>query len=351
MSKENSSAKHVSQEINRVLASTPDSNSVFDNENLKETIKNIIEADKKFEQESGVFFTTGSNAFETAQKFTEIHVEQYRNGGRPSLPALAIHHAEKMGFDTESPEYKAMILVSVRAEMQIVASPEYHSKHHYMDVAAMTANLLEKNDEMSGGLSKKDMALAFTAAIGHDLEHNGKGNPKGSPFFNEEKSYSLMEPLLREAGLEDKDMAKINMILLTTSPDGPHKFLKDVAKAQRERKDIDFSKIDPDNKFPELKALANDNSLTQMAAVVSDSDLYASAGVDIKVNKLMSNLLSKETGMDLNSDGARKYFLDNIVGRDGFASNAGRAVANEALENMRSETNKRLSNISKPKAL
>ena len=53
------------------------------------------------------------------------------------------------------------------------------------------------------------------------------------------------------------------------------------------------------------------------------SILYASAGAGIKANKEMSKRFSRETGNDLTTDAARRYFLDNIVGKDGFASAAG----------------------------
>ncbi len=41
-------------------------------------------------EKGGVFFQLGSDAVQTAEAFTQIHIEQYRKTGRPSLPALAI---------------------------------------------------------------------------------------------------------------------------------------------------------------------------------------------------------------------------------------------------------------------
>lgn len=345
MSEHISQARRVAKEIICVLQDNPDA--FRNDERLQKTLTEILTLDNDFEEKGGVFFHTGSDAFETAKRFTQIHVEQYRETGRPSLPALAVHHAGQIGLDKDSPEYKAMILVAVRAEMKAAVTPEYHSKFHYMDVAAMTANLLEKNNEMAGlgdesavRLTKQEQALAFIAAIGHDLDHDGHGNPKDNPTLNEQKSFELMLPLLEEAGLSGADISKMHTILMTTSPNGPHAVLKAVAKAQREGQPVDFAM----NFFPELQALVDDPRLTQMAAIVSDADLYASSGAGIKSSALMSRLLTAEGkgAMDFTADSARKFFLDTIVGKDGFKSHAGREVANKSLELLRQETDHRL---------
>ena len=67
----------------------------------------------------------------------------------------------------------------------------------------------------------------------------------------------------------------------------------------------------------------------------------------------MSALLTAETKKagataDLTTDEARKFFLDNIVGKEGYASNIGRAVAGESLEALRKETERRLAKTPKP---
>ena len=184
------SAEQVAREVSRVLAESNGGGSLATDARLAATVQNIQAIDQSFQQQGGVFFQTGANAFETAERFTQIHVEQYRETGRPSLPALAVHHAEKLGLDHNSPEYRAMILVAVRAEMETAIKPDYHSKNHFLDVAAMTANLLEKNNEMAASgrgtpLTKQEQALTFISAIGHDLDHEGKGNAPGDPLFNE----------------------------------------------------------------------------------------------------------------------------------------------------------------------
>lgn len=347
-------ARRIAAEVSRVVQQSPNAaNSFAGHENVQTVLRDIQALDRNFSQTGGVYFQAGSNAFQTAEDFTRIHIEQYRQSGRPSLPALALHHAEKLGLDNNSPEYKAMILVAARAEMKLASTPDYHSQFHYTDVAAYTANLLEKNNDMvnanHGGkpLSKKEQALTFLAAIGHDLDHDGNGNPAHDPLFNEEKSFNKMLPLLQEAGLGAQDIKTVHTILQTTSPNGPHAVLKEAAQAQREGRTANWDKVDKDNKFVDLRAeLEQSPKMTQMAAMVSDADL-AGSSISMKSNQVLSELLTAEVkkaggNLDFTTDGSRKFFLDNIVGKDGYASDAGRATANDAFMALRNETEQRL---------
>jgi hypothetical protein len=368
------SPDQIAREISRVLAENPQALAdIGGNEQIQRTLQNITELDRSFQERGGVFFHSGSNAFETAERFTQIHVEQYRETGRPSLPALAVHHAEALGLDKGSAEYKAMLMVAVRAEMETSVKPDYHSKNHYLDVAAMTANLLEKNNDMVAqgkgiAMTKQDQALAFIAAIGHDLDHEGKSNPSTDPLFNEKKSFAIMEPLLKDAGLSPQQIADARTILMTTSPNGPHAMLKTMAKGIRDGEPITIEGIQElDRAFNEklgktagnlglqqldfsedLGRLNNNPKLIQMAAMVSDADLYASGGAGMKANEVMSRLLTDEgakynnSKLDFTTDGSRKFFLDGIVGQEGFASDAGRETANEMFKAMRTETEQRL---------
>ncbi len=339
---------------------------------FNQTLANIGTLDSTFQSRGAMFFETGSNAFETADKFTQIHIDEYRSNGRPSLPALAAHHAEKLGLDTGSPEYKAMLLVATRAEVEHSVMPDYHNQFHYTDVAAMTANLLAKNNEFvaSGDargvpLTKQEQALTLMTAIGHDIDHAGKSNPPNDPLYNETQSFKAMEPLMREAGLTEQQIKNVHTILMTTSPNGPHAILKSLAKGDREGapatldgiKEADFEGkkkmgIDPATikplDFPVLKDLEGNSKLTQMAAMVSDADLYASGGAGMASNMVMSTALTDEgkkfmgSNLDFTTDGSRKFFLDGIVGKEGYASNAGREVINAQFEAMRNETEQRL---------
>ncbi|MFN3826638.1 MAG: hypothetical protein ACK4NR_03330 [Micavibrio sp.] len=347
--------RNLAASIGSIFKDNPEALTSFEGQDkLNGILKEIEDLDHDFEQKGGIYFRAGEDPFETAKEFTRIHVEQYRQGGRPSLPALAFHHAEGLGVPAESPAYKALLLVSTRAEMKLAIEPDYHSKCHYADVTAFTANLLNKNnqlvaqgDRQAVNLSVQEQALTLIAAIGHDLDHEGKGNPPEQPLLNEEASFAKMLPLLQAAGLEQDDIEKIHVILQTTSPNGPHAVLKEAAKAHREGREPDWVKADKDDRFTGLRAaLEADTRITQMASMVSDADLAASS-ISMESSQVMSALLTNEFkksggNIDFTTDAARKFFLDNIVGTEGYASAAARALANPAFMALRQETERRL---------
>jgi hypothetical protein len=356
----------VAHEVARILAENPQ---VFgDDPELLRTMQSIREMDTKFSKRGGEFFKVNNNAFITAADFTKIHVFDYFEKGRPSLTALAIHHADIMGLDKNSTDYKTLILIAFRAEMKTAVTPDYHNKFHYLDVAAMTANLLEKNagmvkEKLAGvmPLTQHEQTLAFIAAIGHDLDHDGLSNPPQDMFFDEKKSFYMMEPVLRRAGLSPEDRDRICTILLTTSSDaikdeqgkrwyGPTEVMRRIVLAQRAGEEIDLSKIDPANAFPVLcEKLVKDPHLAEICAIVTDADV-AGSSISLTSSQEYSQRLASERkkageNADLLSDQARKWFLDNIVGGSYF-SQAAQVVADKSLQAVRRKTDQRIANAS-----
>jgi hypothetical protein len=344
------SAEYVAEEIDRIITAS----ALNQHPDIRQTLQSITARDENFAQSGGAFFHLADNAFTSAENFTHIHIDRYRQTARPSLPALAVYHALRLELDSHSPEYKALLLVAVRAEIAETVEPDYHNRNHYLDVAALTANLLAKNNHMAqtgdaAALTKAEQALTLLAAVGHDLGHAGKSNPPDQPLFNEENSFQLMEPLLLEAGLHDAQIVQVRTILRTTSPNGAHAVLKEAAKRQRDgaeqKRDGTIAAPPTNPLFAELQTtLANNPKLTQMAAMVSDADLYGSAGAGLQANRMMSGWLTAEgrkynnSSLDFTTDAARLFFFDSIVGKDGFASTAGRTAGNAQFQAMRAET-------------
>lgn len=325
---------------------------------LRETLSGIHTLNQKFDQRGGTFFSADAHdQAKTADAFTKIHLKDYEQSGRPSLPALAIHHAKILGIDPASPEYKAMILVATKAEVKLAATPDYHSQSHYSDVAALTATLLHKNNTMlesgQGGvaLTKSQQALTFIAAIGHDLEHSGNGNPPDNKLHNEEISFKAMAPLLKSAGLSPDAIESVHAIIQTTSPNGPHAVMKEAAAAQRDGRPANWAKVDPNNEFGHLiQNMAKGPQLVQMAAILSDADLGGSAFMGQEANRVLSERLTAENKaagkpMDVTGPGARKFFLDVIVGKEGPASAAGQASLKQNFDAIQSSTYKQVAEI------
>lgn len=332
------------------------------------TIKKISAFDTQFSERGQVFFSLGATPMETAERFTQIHIEQYRDTGRPSLPALVAHHLDDIGLAKDSPHYKAAVLVAARAEIDLAKTPQYHNTEHYADVTAHVAELLKRNNELAAAgvpgaikLTKEEMADSITAAVGHDLEHpGGKNNLPGQkpgefdPLRLEKIAFNAMLPLMQEAGLPQKSIDEIKVMIMTTSPDGPHGMLKSMAKSHIDGTPIDFDKFVHAAKFPELRVLVDDPKLTARAAILEDSDLGASAFEGMKSNTKMSQIFTEELQErdyrkmaapdqleDLRGPGARLGFSKFVVG-DGPASLAAQASVGQNYTEMFKATEEEL---------
>lgn len=335
-------------------------------ERFEATKQSISKNDTSFQERGGVFFEIGKSPLDTAQAFTEIHVEQYRDTGRPSLPALVAHHLDDIGLAKDSPHYKAAVLVAARAEIDLAVRPEYHNTNHFADVTAHVANLLKHNNRLAQqgvpgaqAFTKEEIADSITAAVGHDLDHPGGKNPlpgQAPGTFDhyrlEEQSFQAMLPLLKEAGLPQKSIDEIHTMIQTTSPDGPHGILKDVARAHHSGHGVIWEEIKNHEKFPELKVLADNPRLAERAAILEDSDLGASAFEGLQSNIYMSRVLTDEVQNrgyknkagapeNLNGDFSRKMFGQFVVG-EGPASLAAQDALGSNWTGLMVETERNL---------
>lgn len=309
--------------------------SFSDQELIDITQKKISDLNERFQAGGGAYFTAQGDAFLRSERFSQVHIDIYRDkNGRPSLPLLAAHLAGVLGIDKNSTDYEALLLVAFRAEMgQSDPPPAYHNPCHFADVAVMTAVYAQSTP----GFTTHDKALALIAAFGHDIDHDGRPNPSDNPAFNEEKSYTAMQPLLEAVGISKEDQQKIHVILLTTSINGPLATLKSIATG----KPADLSR------FPELKVLISDNKLAEIAAIVTDADIFAGSGAGLAASVLMSKLLteemqSRDITLNFNGDGARLFFLENVIGKEGYLSQAARNLSNSGFEKLLNETHQRL---------
>ena len=357
-------------DVIRIITQHPETAAAFgSDESLNRILEDIIARDRAFEQAGGTYFQLGSSPVETADNFTKTHIEQYRDTARRSLPALAAHHLREIGLTPENLHYQAAMLVAARAEMAQTAQPEYHNQNHYEDVTAQVAEFVKRNNRLADAgvpgakkLTPEEMADSITAALGHDIDHPGGKNPlpgekaPADVYRLERQSFVAMEPLLRQAGLKDNEIADIHTMILTTSPDGPHGVLKAVAKAQQEGRALQWSDVDPGNKYPELKGLRDDPKLTQRAAMLEDADLGASAFEGLASNIKMSEAFTAElqarnyivlngpkAGLleDLRGAFARSMFGKFVVG-EGPASVTAQDAVGKNYADMRALTEREL---------
>ncbi len=346
----------VTTEIQRVAKEVPALEQAFNGKkHLGKIIEHAAIQQSEFVEKGGKTFDAGRTAEETAKNFVDANIKQ---GVNASLPGSAIDNSKRMNLDPNSPGHKASVAIATMAENTIGQGtlPEYHQQNHFREVGEYTRILIEESDRMvreavpgAIELNANDKGLLAAISPGHDLAHGGKSNPADNHYANETKSFELMKPVLKDAGFSDVEIARADTIIKTTSPNGAHAVLKGVAQAHQDNitngrpaaEGVDWNKIDPDGKFPELKVLVNDPKLTHMAAILSDADLYASSAAGMDASIVKSAALSRETGMNLTTDGARKFFFDNIVGPEPTSA-PGKRVGGDSYKELQKETISRL---------
>lgn len=333
---------------------------------LADTLAEIEAVDIRygvFGPSRGLFTPDAHAAQDVARIFTDICVRQWSHDHRPSLPAIAEGLLACLGVMPDQVESgaglsaeeaalaRALMLVGLRAEYIRGQAPtravrgqanSFHNTLHTAYVTLIAGYLAQSAD---GALDLSDRLTLVLAALAHDVDHQGRGNPHDQPMANEQAAFAVIRPALVGCDVTRGRVRDILLMLRTTSPNGPHAYLKAIAGAARGGQT--GAPIDPEARFTDLDVMLGDPRLVEMAAMLSDADLYASAGAGLEANKVMSLRLTRElrdngVDMDFTSDAARLGFLDNIVGADGFCSRAGRDLFNGFFQDLKNYTQMRL---------
>lgn len=294
---------------------------------------------------------------EAYKVFLRDCVQGWTGRRRPGLPQLAHALLREKGINIDSlpSEYevvpqeraiiRAIMLTALRAEMNrsVGNRPNaYHNPAHTAHVATMAGYLTDLNDQLLEGygrfveFTRRDKLLTVLAAFAHDIDHPGRPNPADDKYKNEKMSLAAVMPIMRGAGMSARDIKRVETMILTTSPNGPHAYLKEVAQAHSHRY---LFKHNPAKGYDELAHLDADRELVQMAAILSDSDLFASAGTGIDGSRLMARRLTTECrragiNVDFTTAAACKGFLQHVVGMNGFSSQAAIAGFNRTFREL-----------------
>ena len=203
--------------------------------------------------------------------------------------------------------------------------PAYHNTYHTISVVMMSAYFMKQ--WRMHHIGDVDMYLVgVCAAMGHDLWHPGKGNPEDDCAFNERNSAQKVADILRKHDVKEKTIEHVTAIIISTSPNGPHQFVKS-----------DFKEGTAE---PEQDILRNDPLLLELTKIICDADIFAGAGG----NFVASLDAAEKAGqnIDFSTPQSRLFFLDNIVGKDGFSSKIARELANPNFHMIRGMTKEQL---------
>lgn len=206
----------------------------------------------------------------------------------------------------------------------------YHNPSHTAQVAMMTAYFCAQAQ-----VSATHFIKALCAAFGHDIGHPGKGNPADDITLNERQAAKITTDIMMHYGVDDNDIADVNVMILSTSPNGPHEYVTEIAAAMRKNT---IPKMPP--VLREQLRLLENPQLVQLCAILCDADIFLSAGTNKRLADLGGRRLNQEARkagqkIDLNTPQSRMHFFDHIVGQAGFSSDIARELANNNFKKMR----------------
>lgn len=293
-----------------------------------------------------------------------VLTRQADEGNRPSFPAIARAWLDRMGIDRDSNPAKVLLLTAARAEMvhglppasakPANDEPAYHNRTHFLQVFQTVSYLLEaqrslQNKETSvsdpllkARLSDDEVATTMIAAMAHDIDHPGRGNPKGADqkqvsFFNEDAAAAAVYPLID--GVYGKQGAgelyrTVETYIRYTDPGTPRNDLSRTLQSVRSGQSVEAS---PDYYTPDSV------NFWAGAAMLSDADILLSAAAGANVSRENSAKLTQEAksaglSLDFTTLASRKFFFDNIVGKDGFQSAPARILFNPVYSLMYQKT-------------
>lgn len=215
----------------------------------------------------------------------------------PSAAALALFCADRLGIGKtgNTQDFAALAVAGVLAGIEN-ALP-YHGNGHYKKVLLLAARHIVTHNRISppqDRFSPHQAALVLTAALVHDLAHDGKGNGAGdthAPFRLEQKAADIARPFLKEAGLPEEDIRDIETMILCTDvtpmgdPAAPARSLERLYRGE-------------DTALPErLTRLRGRPDLVRMAMVLETADIALSSGLSFERGMAEAVLLAKETGI------------------------------------------------------
>lgn len=309
---------------------------------------------------------TGEGGTEAMRRLHRLM--QNAEHGRPSLPAYAAAWLDELGLDAGHSDARTLLLTAARAEIvqgrpprgaaTDPAEPCYHNRLHFLQVFQCYCYLVQAQRELQAqftcapdpllraGLDDTTILRGMCAAMGHDLDHSGRGNPKNAAqapirFFNEDASVEVMAPLIdttHAPGDADAARAAIRTHVRFTDPGAPrccdlYGMLDTVRHGGLPAPNADY---DP----------PGDHAFWACTAMLADADiLYSAAG--LRGNRIVGRKLTEEARrasliMDFTTVTARKYFLDVIVGKDNLQSGPARILFNPGCEKLRRLTEQEL---------
>lgn len=210
--------------------------------------------------------------------FTEVCVGQWYSDvdNKPILQKIANSLIKNYCVETASddPLVKAVQWIAIAAEHDHKKPYNaYHNPYHTAHVAMMMGYFCAQ-----AKVSEKAFLKGLCAAFGHDIAHPGIGNPTDDIVKNERQSAKITTDIMLHCGVDEESIADVNVMILSTSPNGPHEYVGRIATATHRGWHCSMKPV-----LREQLRLIENPKLVELSAMLCDADIFISAGTNIQL--------------------------------------------------------------------
>ncbi len=208
----------------------------------------------------------------------------------------------------------------------------YHNRNHMLEVLVSSALLLRvhERENFEPKFTRLEKLLVLTAALGHDLGHDGVGNGMGQgrvPLLNETRSIKLAEPIMAEKfgryrqEQMDEAFSIYRALLVSTDigggPDSPARiFIETAAHLRGERAELPT--VDTPERQYHADLMAAHPHLAEMSCILQDADLFPATCITPEWIQRQEKTLGSEVPARLNEQGdvnwnSALWFQNNLA--------------------------------------
>lgn len=208
----------------------------------------------------------------------------------------------------------------------------YHNRNHMIEVTGAAALLLSihEREKFKPEFTLLEKLLGLTAALGHDLGHDGRGNGMGEqrvPLLNETRSLKLAEPIMAESygryrQPQMQEMFSLYRALITSTDigggaDSPARvFIESAAHARGERAEPPV--VDTPERQYFYNLIEMYPNLAELSCLLQDADLLPATSITPEWVQRQEKTLGQENPERLTVEGrvnwdSALWFQNNLA--------------------------------------
>ncbi len=270
-----------------------------------------------------------------------------KEGGSPSLPALAAVAIEEMALDVSDPLVRAFVMGAVLAEYP--NGLQYHGNLHYRKVLCHAIRLAATNNAVFVGTERElgahNVAKLLAAACIHDLGHLGGDNAREgvyTPGAMEQRAFDITRPYFEALGVAAEDMKDIETIVFCTDITF---FAGDNSPCIRMKKIYKHYFWDDQNEdvsmmmMGKLRRYEDNKPLILMAMLLHEADVATSAGLSYDQTRRETISIMSERGVTNPGPRTVLAFLREQLGETLFTE-AGKQIFGRVMADVISKAEK-----------